>query len=116
MFMFMVFLIGCKSKENVTGNTIVETKSTTTIKEVVKENLIELKTEEFFKCNKDDDCSMVKKDCSSCLAGKLDSTSINKKYSEEWDRRLNCGEFKPEKCIAKETLSTKCIDNSCWVV
>lgn len=81
------------------------------------QKVCEKETEEidFYACEKDSDCISVKADCCGCTAGGA-AISINIKYRQEWNKKLNCAGIMCPAVMSDDpscSQKPKCINNSC---
>ncbi|HLC47366.1 MAG TPA: hypothetical protein VJI75_06595 [Candidatus Nanoarchaeia archaeon] len=104
----LIFVSGCAKiipQQNVTENT----------------NMFEnISNEELYSCEIDSDCVIVKSACCGCNAmGK--STSINKRYLEDWNsnQRVICADSDCAMAISQHIScfsEPKCLNNTCKLI
>ncbi len=82
-----------------------------------KENVVLPDEDELIKCGDDNDCALVNSGCCGCSMGG-GMTCINKKYLENWNRRLSCQDEINRMCPAVYLCDTnptgcECVNNVC---
>ncbi len=104
------FINGCNEGSEI--NRITTTKTTTII-----ETTSTSKSVDFFSCEINADCKLVKTKCCTCFTDETDTTAINKKYFEDWINQFDCTQTVCSPCpgVIDPGPQAKCIDNKCVV-